>query len=449
MQIAKNFNFEQDAVLFSRGKLNDSKRDANEKKVINHNSQSNSLSDVTCEDNDRDNEGDQLNWEQCFTMEVVEKSDNANIGSASNQTQINYANYKDEWIINSGCSHHVTGDDSLFSELRQHNGKRVIVTADNSTYPVAKEGAVKIDADETSVKLDDVYHVPGLKKNLISVSQITNSGKYVLFGPNDVKVLDNVKNVVADVILSDERKGSLFVISIGQAYVKKTSQTDSATTWHAGLSHNIEESSESPTLNRNASRREGDDSIVRRSLREKRKPVHLNDYKVQLNHCNITSCFIVGASSEEPECYGEAKGYLDWEAAMQDEIEVLRRYDTWELVPKSKHSQPDTCKSVYRLKKKSDGTIDRYKARLVARGFSQSYGLDYEETFSPVAKMVTIRSIFSLAASKSWKIWQLDVKNAFLYGELDREVLMEQPPGFVSKEFPRHVCLLKKGIIWP
>ncbi|KAL0298958.1 UNVERIFIED_CONTAM: Retrovirus-related Pol polyprotein from transposon TNT 1-94 [Sesamum radiatum] len=421
----------------------------------------------------------------------------------------------------------------------------------NSTYPVAKEGVVKIDADETSIKLDDVYHVPDLKKDLISVSHITNSGKYVLFGPNDIEVLDNVKNVVADVILSGERKGSLFVISVGEAYVKKTSQIDSATTWRARLGHvgyqmlqqiyskrlldglptlknvhedvvcqesskrtlgrsnpmcvlrhqpftsmarrgwrcmdpttkksitsrdvvfneisswkpidelpkvaalpdnsekqiyqNIEESSESPTSNKNASRREGDDSIVRK--REKRKPVHLNDNEVQLNHCRITSYFFVGASSEEPECYEEAKGCLDWEAAMQDEIEALRRNDKWELVLKPENRQPDTCKCVYRLlKKKSDSTIDRYKARLVARGFSQSYGLDYEETFSPVANMVTIRSIFSLAASKSWKIWQLDVKNAFLYGELDHEVLMEQPPRFVSKEFPRHVCLLKKAL---
>ncbi|KAL0340496.1 UNVERIFIED_CONTAM: hypothetical protein Sradi_4566400 [Sesamum radiatum] len=142
-QMAKNFNFEQDAVLFSRGKLNDSERDANEKKVINHYSQSNrfircyrcgkpghikrncrtklSRANVACEDNDGDNESDQLNWEQCFTTEVVEESDSANIGSTSNQAQVNYANYKDEWIIDSGCSHHVTGDDSLFSELRQHN----------------------------------------------------------------------------------------------------------------------------------------------------------------------------------------------------------------------------------------------------------------------------------------------------------------------------------------
>ena len=91
-------------------------------------------------------------------------------------------------------------------------------------------------------------------------------------------------------------------------------------------------------------------------------------------------------------------------------------------------------------------TVDKCKARLVARGFSQSYGLDYEETFSSVAKMVTLRSIFSLAAFKRWKLWQLDVKNAFLCGELDRDVFMEQPKGYVSKQYPHHVCRLKKAL---
>lgn len=86
---------------------------------------------------------------------------------------------------------------------------------------------------------------------------------------------------------------------------------------------------------------------------------------------------------------------------MHEEFDALKKNETWELVPKPENCTPVTCKWVYRLKRKSDGTIEKFKARLVARGFSQSYGLDYEETFSPVAKMVTIRSIISLAASKS------------------------------------------------
>ena len=96
----------------------------------------------------------------------------------------------------------------------------------------------------------------------------------------------------------------------------------------------------------------------------------------------------------------------------------------WDLVPKPKDAKIITCKWVYKLKKKVNGSIDRYKARLVAHGFSQQCGLDYKETFSLVAKMVTICNVISLVGCKKWSVWQLDVKNYFLYGELDREIYM-------------------------
>ncbi|KAH0765122.1 hypothetical protein KY285_000993 [Solanum tuberosum] len=109
--------------------------------------------------------------------------------------------------------------------------------ADNSTYSVMKEGVIEIGINDTNIKLNDVYHVPGLKKNLISVSQITDFGKYVLFGPDDVKVLGNMKNIEADVLFAGKKKGSLFVMSAGEAYVKKTSQIDNAAIWYARLGH--------------------------------------------------------------------------------------------------------------------------------------------------------------------------------------------------------------------
>ncbi|KAM7479031.1 hypothetical protein LguiA_027244 [Lonicera macranthoides] len=190
-----------------------------------------------------------------------------------------------------------------------------------------------------------------------------------------------------------------------------------------------------------------DEKLARRSTKQRKQPDYLNDYDVQVNDCTVISCFFMGAIYEdEPKCYVEAQGIAEWEAAMREEINALHKNNTWELVPKPKGTELVTCKWVYKLKKKTDGTVERYKARLVARGFSQQYGLDYEETFSPVAKMVTVRTIISLAAYKGWNLWQLDVKNAFLYGELDRDIFMEQPQGFVSKEFPNHVCRLKKAL---
>ena len=102
--------------------------------------------------------------------------------------------------------------------------------------------------------------------------------------------------------------------------------------------------------------------------------------------------------------------------------------------------------SVYSLKYNPDGSIARYKARLVARGFSQAYGLDYTETFSHVARLSSIRVLFSIALNQAWSLHQLNVSNAFLYGDLAKQVYMEQPPGYVAQGESSMVCLLKKAI---
>ncbi|KAJ7965013.1 Retrovirus-related Pol polyprotein from transposon TNT 1-94 [Quillaja saponaria] len=621
-------NFEPNSVLFSKGKDNKITPAGNKdheqgRKATDDNSQNHnpikcyrcgkighikkncrvklSKANVTSENK----EMEQLEWEQCFTSEVVEGSNDVAAELIPTQAFFNHENGEDEWIIDSGCSHHVTGNDSLLSELRQHNGERVIVTADNSTYLVAKEGIVKIGIGDTrTVKLNDVFHVPGLKRNLVSVSQITNSRKYVLFGPNDVKVLDNVKNIAADVIFTGEKKGSWFVMLVGEAYVKKTSQTDKAAIWLAQLGHlsyqllqeisskklvegipalqNVQEDvkflkEKSEALSifaefKNAVEKKfgieikclrsdnggefmledffkfcDNNGILRQMtcpntpqqnrvskrilahlvsmslswLHDKNLPQELWAEAVQcacqvINHLppwpgkekspyemlydvhipksnrtkldpKAKKCIYVGYNScrkgwrcmdpetkklitsrdvvfdevssyysplknsieettlerdqerlqllpennvqapnnderpipntsnqdgeaideIEPASYEEDKDCSEWEAAMQ-EVKALIKNETWELVPKSNNCEPVSWKWVYKLKK-ADGTIDRYKARLVARGFSENYGLDYEETFSPVAKMVT-------------------------------------PEGFVSKKFPHHVFLLKKTL---
>lgn len=166
----------------------------------------------------------------------------------------------------------------------------------------------------------------------------------------------------------------------------------------------------------------------------------------KLNPKYANAAIVKEADVKEPKTLEEAHQNPEWNKAMAEEIDALERNQTWELVPKSRDVKPISCKWVYKIKRRTDGSIERYKARLVTRGFSQQYGLDYDETFSPVAKLTTVRVLLALAANKDWNLWQMDVKNAFLNGELDREIYMNQPMGFQSQDHPEYVCKLRKAL---
>ena len=129
---------------------------------------------------------------------------------------------------------------------------------------------------------------------------------------------------------------------------------------------------------------------------------------------------------------------------MAAEIQALELNNTWSLVPLPPHKRAVGCKWVFKIKYKSDGSVERYKARLVAKGYTQQEGLDYTETFSPAAKMVTVKLFLSLAAVQGWTLHQLDVNNAFLHGDLHEEVYLCLPPSLPNKG--ELVCKLNKSL---
>lgn len=131
---------------------------------------------------------------------------------------------------------------------------------------------------------------------------------------------------------------------------------------------------------------------------------------------------------------------------MDDEMSALHSNHTWTLVPKPPNINIVGCRWIFKIKRQADGTIERHKARLVAKGYTQEHGVDYHETFSPVIKPVTIRTVLSIATSRGWPIRQLDVSNAFLNGQLNETVYMSQPPGYVDSSHPTYVCKLNRSL---
>jgi hypothetical protein len=136
----------------------------------------------------------------------------------------------------------------------------------------------------------------------------------------------------------------------------------------------------------------------------------------------------------------------EWLAAMKDEYDTLQKNGTWTLVPRPARANIITGKWLFKNKLHPDGTLERRKARWVVRGFSQRPGVDFQQTFSLVIKPATIRTVLHLAAIRRWTVHQLDVKNAFLHGDLAERVYCHQPAGFVDKDHPDHVCLLVKSL---
>ncbi|WVZ94198.1 hypothetical protein U9M48_040119, partial [Paspalum notatum var. saurae] len=149
---------------------------------------------------------------------------------------------------------------------------------------------------------------------------------------------------------------------------------------------------------------------------------------------------------QEPSTFTEASSSPQWCAAMDAEFDALQRNKTWHLVSPSHGQNLVDCKWIYKIKQKANGTIDRYEARLVAKGFKQQYGLDYEDTFSSVVKAATIRLVLSLAVTNNWSICQVDVQNVFLHGVLEEDVFMRRPPGYKDKNTSHYVCKLDKTL---
>ncbi|GJX07057.1 retrovirus-related pol polyprotein from transposon TNT 1-94 [Tanacetum coccineum] len=156
--------------------------------------------------------------------------------------------------------------------------------------------------------------------------------------------------------------------------------------------------------------------------------------------------FALTVSTAEPKNIKEAMADSAWIEAMQEELHQFDRLQVWELVDKPFGKNVIKLKWLWKNKKDEDQTVIRNKARLVAKGYAQEEGIDFEESFAPVARLEAVRIFVAYAAHKSFPIYQMDVKTAFLNGPLKEEVYVAQPDGFVDPDHPDKVYRLRKAL---
>ncbi|GKA61173.1 retrovirus-related pol polyprotein from transposon TNT 1-94 [Tanacetum coccineum] len=189
---------------------------------------------------------------------------------------------------------------------------------------------------------------------------------------------------------------------------------------------------------------ESQDPATRTLNHKRRRPGWQSDYVME---SNIAYCLLT--EEGEPSTLQEALNNPDasfWKEAMQEEIEALHKNKTWELVPLPGGRKPIGNKWVYKIKRNGDDQVERYRARLVVKGYAQKEGIDFNEIFSPVVRMTTVRVVLAMCATYDLHLEQLDVKTAFLHGNLEEEIYMLQPEGFKQKGKENLVCRLNKSL---
>lgn len=183
--------------------------------------------------------------------------------------------------------------------------------------------------------------------------------------------------------------------------------------------------------------------MLRRTERQSKRHAYLDDYVLLAEEEGERLLLCL---NKEPRDFWEAKDSKEWMSPCEDEIDSIKRNQTWSLVDLPYGAKPIGLKWVFKIKRNSDGSINKHKVRVVAKGYVQRYGVDFEEVFVMVARIESIRLLVKLAASRGWEVHHLDVKTAFLHGELKETVYVTQLEGFEEKESKGKVYKLHKAL---
>nr|GEX33260.1 retrotransposon protein, putative, Ty1-copia subclass [Tanacetum cinerariifolium] len=374
------------------------------------------------------------------------------------------------WIYDTGCGTHICNTTQGLRASRKlkpgalnlyvGNGQREAIEAIGIFYLCLPS--------EFEIVLNNCHYAPSITRGVISVSCLYEDGFINRFVNNTIQVSRN--NMV---YFSAFPRDGIFEIDLSNSYTNESCiyvvsnkkaklDLDSALLWHCRLGHiskkRIEKLQHDGLLD-STDLRAFKKMCLLYVWKDGKETLHTSSGKGQrltwTNTHRYRMCLYIDAEEHELGHLGEPANYkvalLDtgfekWLNAMHVEMQSMKDNEVWVLVELPPYGKTVGSKWLFKKKTDMDGVVRTYKARLVGKGYTETPGIDYEETFSPVANIKAIKILIAIATYYEYEIWQMDVKTPFLNGYLNEEVYMEQPEGFVNPKYPNRVCKLKRSI---
>ncbi|XP_074287645.1 uncharacterized protein LOC141612793 [Silene latifolia] len=344
------------------------------------------------------------------------------------------------WFMDTGATSHMTANAGTLSSYFNSSIKNGIIVGNGKTIPISGYGQSKINHPKHPFILKNVIHAPDIVKNLVSVRKFTTDNSVsVEFDPFGFCVKDYRTGMR---LMRCNSKGELYPITTTHSVSSPAAFTSTYDNHPALLYDSFASTKNSVHLPPLPPPRRDPPSTI---LPPATKAVTRGDHGIRKpkNHFDLHTNVSISPIPKSPVT---ALNDANWKMAMDDEFNALISNKTWELVPRPPNVNVIRPMWIFRHKYRSDGSFERHKARLVGDGKTQRVDIDCGETFSPVVKPATIRTVLSIALASQWSIHQLDVKNALLHGDLSETVYMHQPMGYRDSRFPGHVCLLRKSL---
>uniref|UniRef100_A0A2N9G1B4 Uncharacterized protein n=1 Tax=Fagus sylvatica TaxID=28930 RepID=A0A2N9G1B4_FAGSY len=320
----------------------------------------------------------------------------ANIMEAFTSCTLN-DNQDSDWYTDTGATAHMTNDATQLDKSNTYTGKDRVIVGNGASFPISHTDTI---SPTSSLTLKDVLVVPGLTKNLISISKLTSDFPFSITFTNDRFIIQN--QVTRRVVATGQRENGLYVLERGhQSLISVLSNNCPQASFDAPDAE--------PTI----------PSVHEPSHASTLMPADPNPVTTEFSSLLTDpicapfltpTCSTLFSPCASPKASSPAAKHPGRIVAMDEEIQALHKNHTWDL------------------------------------GFTQQPGLDFTDTFSTVVKASTVRVVLSLAVSNNWPLWQLDVKNAFLNGLLQEEVYMDQPSGYVDSKYLTHVCRLRQAL---